>query len=105
LIDANVLTTDETVMCKADSGAEYAAWPWFDPQRRPMERDAGSRSVGVECDREPDKDKHPDTLLNPPRQPQIQAAAAEIVKDGVLFEWLIVDVDAPNRGWKRRLDT
>src|SRR6185503_20971263 len=44
-------------------------------------------------------------MPDPPRKPQIQAAAAKIVKDSVLFERLIINVDAPHCCWKGCPDT
>jgi hypothetical protein len=90
---------------ESDRGAEYAAWPRFSAQHHPMQRDASSGGVGVGRGRESDENKQSDTLLNPPRKPQIQTAAAEIVKDGVLLERLIIAVDASHYCWKGCLDT
>jgi hypothetical protein len=96
---------DEAVMLESDRGAEYATRPQLNALRYAMQRDAGGRAVSVGGDREPDKHKQPDTLPDLPRKPQIQAAAAEIIEYAILSERLIVDVDAPNRSWKGRLDT
>src|SRR5687768_16825354 len=87
---------DEAVMCESKRGAEYAARPRFRTQHHRTQRDVGGKGISLGDDREPDEDKQPDPLLDWPRKPQIQTAAAEIVKDRIFFEQLSVDVDAPH---------
>src|SRR5262245_41106568 len=92
-------------MYESDRGAERAAWERFDPQRHPMQRDAGSAVVNVGADRESDENKQFSALRKPPYKPQIQPAAAEIVKNSMRFERLSVNVDAPHECRKGRLNT
>jgi hypothetical protein len=91
-------------MREADRRAENATWPRLGTQRHAMQRNSGYRAISVEGDRELEKHKQLNARLNLPRQPQIQSAAAEIVKDCMLFEWQIVDVDTSYHGRKGCLD-
>src|SRR5262245_10584175 len=88
----------------SDRCAEYAARPRLRAQHHPMQRNTAYRGVSIRGGCETDENKEPDSLLDLPCKPQIQTAAAEIVKDSALFEPLSFDVETPRYCWKRGLD-
>lgn len=70
-----------------------------------MQLDPGNRSVGVVGDRESDEDEQSDTEPDSAPKRQMQTTAAEIIEDSVLFERLLIGLDAPHYRRNGCLDT